>query len=108
MTMEGPLADSPLKHEKDGKGKRRWSLLPLEVMREILAVWEHGAGKYGDENWKKCTNWDRYYNAMMRHIEDWRCGEKLDKDSKLHHLAHIIVNAWILLWSEKEHISHDR
>ena len=37
----------------------------------------------------------------MRHLEAWRAGEKVDKDSKLSHLSHALTNVAFLIEFEK-------
>ena len=74
---------------KHDAGKLRYDLMPTNSLRQIVEVLTHGAEKYGDENWRKVKNMDaRYYAALMRHVEAWRSGEVVDKESGKHHLAH--------------------
>jgi hypothetical protein len=82
----------------DGE-KRRWSLLPSGVMNEVIDVLEHGAKKYAPDNWKYVDNsHTRYYDAAMRHIEQWYSEESIDKESGKNHLAHAICCLMFLLW----------
>lgn len=70
-------------------GKLRWSLLPAGTIKSILQVLEVGAKKYDVDNWKRVPEAEtRYYDAMMRHMEAWFSGEKLDQEDGLPHLAH--------------------
>jgi len=89
---------------KDDKQKPRWSLFPANTLMQVLAVLEHGAAKYGPENWhgvvKGPDGRQRYYNAMMRHLESWLNGEVRDIDSKLPAMAHIACSALFLLWDD--------
>lgn len=97
---------SSLRHvEQPGCGvkhdnlKPRWSLLPLNVMREVIAVLEYGAKKYSFDNWQKVINGeDRYYDAAMRHIQARRLGSVRDKESSYFHLAHAICCLIFWLW----------
>lgn len=74
---------------KHDEGKPRWSLLPLDTITQVVAVLEHGAKKYGDDNWRYVENGrTRYYDALMRHVDAWWRGEDNDPDSGLPHLAH--------------------
>lgn len=82
-------------------GKRRWRLLPLDIVNDVVDVLDLGAIKYGIDNWKKCEDWDRYFDALMRHIIAWRQGEKLDTETNKHHLAHAICCAIFLMWKDK-------
>lgn len=87
-------------YKKHDAKKRRWRLLPYEVLQQVVDIFDFGAEKYGINNWKKCDDWDRYFDAMMRHIMAWRLGEINDKESGKHHLAHAICNAWFLIWAD--------
>lgn len=82
-------------------GKPRWELLPIEVMEEVVKVYTFGAEKYGVNTWQRLENGkERYYAALMRHLVAWRKGEKVDDESKLNPLSHVIWNAIALLWLE--------
>lgn len=76
-----------VKYDED---KPDWRLLPPEVMEGIVMVLMHGAKKYDTFNWKKGTDWHRYYNAALRHLTAFWIGEDIDPDSELHHLDHAL------------------
>ena len=87
--------------------KLRWDLLPMGPIREIIKVLMHGSAKYDDHNWQKVALGKqgdaRYYNAAMRHLDDWySCEEKLDPESGLNHLAHAVCCLLFLLWFDME------
>jgi hypothetical protein len=79
---------TPACFTKHDGGKLRYRLLPVNAVRELLKALEHGAKKYGDDNWHKCDDPLRYYDALNRHVEAWRDGEQADEESGLSHLAH--------------------
>ena len=82
-------------------GKLRWSLVPWEAMTVVVWVLQHGAEKYGDDNWKRVDNAKtRYWDALMRHAVLYQQGEKIDPDTGLSHMASIASNALFLLWFE--------
>lgn len=84
---------------KADKGKPRWSLLPRGAVQQVVSVLEFGAQKYAPENWKLVSDArTRYYDALHRHVEAWWCGERIDPDSGLHHLAHAACCLLFLLW----------
>lgn len=85
-----------IKHDEQ---KTKWSLIPWDVMEEVVAVMQHGAEKYGLDNWKHVDPPMRYWDAAMRHMIAFRQGEKLD-ESTLHHLAHAITSLIFLLWHD--------
>lgn len=70
-------------------GKLRYSLIPPRALASIVAVLTFGALKYAPNNWMHVPNaYERYLDALMRHIEAYRSGEQLDPESGIHHLAH--------------------
>lgn len=84
-------------------GKLKYSLLPKGSIREILKVLMFGAKKYSPGNWKKVSNpRERYYDALMRHLDDWYNGEKHDSESGLLHLAHAGACLLFLIWFDKK------
>jgi hypothetical protein len=86
----------------DGR-KPRWSLLPRGAVLQIIEVLEFGAAKYAENNWQHVENGrQRYYDALMRHMEAWWLGEKTDPESKLSHLAHAGCCLVFLLWLDRD------
>lgn len=84
---------------KDDKGKPRWSLLPLGIISQVIAVLEFGANRYSVGNWAHVPDArTRYYDATMRHIEAWWTGEMNDPESGLPHLAHATACLLFLMW----------
>ena len=83
-----------LKFDKD---KLRYDLIPVEWGLNLASVLTHGAKKYKPNNWRQVDDIDRYVGAAFRHLEAWRAGEHLDKDSGLPHLAHVMTNIGFLL-----------
>jgi len=86
----------------DGR-KPRWSLLPKGAVLQIIEVLEFGAVKYAENNWQRVENGrQRYYDALMRHMEAWWLGEKTDPESGLSHLAHAGCCLVFLLWLDRD------
>lgn len=84
---------------KHDAGKLRYSLIPVEATRGIAQVLTFGANKYAPNSWQLVPNaQERYLDALMRHLDDYRSGELIDKESSLPHLAHILCNASFLLY----------
>lgn len=80
---------------KDDKGKLMWALLPFDALEEIVKVYTYGASKYGDHNYLGGIKYSRIVSAMFRHFKKWWVDkEECDKESGLHHLAHM---AWGVL-----------
>lgn len=87
---------------KDTLGKPRHSLIPSEAITALAEVLTFGADKYGEHNWKKCKNTSVYLDALERHLQAWRCGERLDKESGLPHLAHALCNLTFLVYLDSK------
>lgn len=117
-TVTGPYVDSkgnvtwvePIKGEFDSSGKdlhsagakgdggkNRMGLVLGGFMRglkEVSKVGTYGANKYTDDGWKTLPKGvERYTDAMLRHLADEMSGETFDKDTMLHHAAHLAWNA---------------
>jgi hypothetical protein len=66
-----PPAQSTGQGIKHDQGKDRWSLLPWDAVQGIVKVLVYGANKYSSRNWEAGMDWDRPYDALMRHLTDW-------------------------------------
>ena len=90
---------------KNDARKPRMSLMPEDVLREMLAVLEFGAAKYGEDNWKYVPNGTvRYYDAAMRHLDAWWHCDPHDSESGKSHLAHVMCCVAFLMWLDKEDV----
>lgn len=75
---------------KHDKGKPRMDLIdPYGEIGEAKAM-GHGANKYHDFNYLsgEGLQWGQLYAACRRHLNAWKRGEDLDKESGLPHLYH--------------------
>lgn len=64
------------------------------AITEVAAVSTFGAEKYVWKGWEQVPNgFERYSDAMVRHLAKESSGEILDSDSGLHHAAHTAWNA---------------
>lgn len=87
-------------------GKAAYHLIPPRVLGDLASVLTYGAGKYAPGNWRKVpAARDRYYSAMMRHVEAWRMGQRKDEESGLPHLAHALCCLVFLAAFDSEEIS---
>jgi len=86
-----------IKH--DG-GKPRFSLLPWDALREVVAVREYSVKTYGSEHCWQDVEPRRYVDALLRHgAEIVENGiHSRDAESGLLHTAHIACNALFLVW----------
>ena len=82
--------------------KLRWDLLPLPAIEQVIKVFTHGSKKYKPYNWYRGMEYSISYASGQRHRASWWLGETLDKESKLHHLAHSITNDLFNLTFELE------
>jgi len=86
--------------------KLRYDLIPPVVTRQLAMILTFGALKYDDNNWQNVDRAkQRYYAALMRHLEEWRAGDDSDDDSGCHHLAHALTNIAFLVWLENEDVT---
>lgn len=92
---------SPVESEgrKDDAAKPRVSLLPMDVLAEVIAVFEYGAAKYSEDNWREVEPAERYRDAAFRHVF-MASGD--DPESGVDHLAHGIASLMILRALKKE------
>lgn len=88
---------------KYDSNKPRYSLLPTGTVLNVVQVLEYGAVKYEPDNWQHVPSArTRYYDAAMRHIDDWWNGSEIDEESSLPHLAHAICCLLFLLWFDEQ------
>jgi len=83
---------------KDDSTKPRYSLLPWDVLSQVVNAMENGARKYGDENWRQCLEPDRYLDAAQRHLAaELRHRHSVDPDSALMSTAHAVASLLIYM-----------
>lgn len=87
---------------KNDLGKTEYHHIPWMVIEDVAEILTAGERKYPGENWKKCTDKNRYLNAVDRHLMDWRLDERYDLETRQSHLAHAICNLLFLAQLEKE------
>ena len=76
------------------EGKPKWHLVHLKSLEGLVRVLEYGLGKYEEEdNWMKDMNADEILNSLTRHLVQINAGEKVDSESGLDHIDHILANA---------------
>ena len=82
---------------KDKIGKTRLTLVPVDSLFQVATVFEYGAVKYGENNWRKGHRQLDLLDSCLRHICSHLRGDDIDDESKLPHLAHASANLFILL-----------
>lgn len=103
MTQQFPAVAPPPAILGPGRkfdtGKLRFDLIPTQVLSSLARVLTYGANKYDANNWQNVQPFhDRYYAALMRHLEAWRSGQDRDEESGLLHLEHALCCAAFLCW----------
>lgn len=95
--------DNQSAEAKKDTGKPHPSYVPVELIKEVMAIREMGTAKYGSpDNWKKVSI-ERYHDAMLRHVlACWEDPFSVDEESGLLHLAHIACNVAFMLALHKE------
>lgn len=92
---------------RDNAGKPRVDLIPPEPILELGRVYEFGSRKYAEWNWLKGFKWLSVYASMGRHMLAWASGETHDKESGLHHMAHVMWGCCTLIHFDKHGIGTD-
>lgn len=84
--------------KKNDKGKLRFDLINPEFTKAVAGVLTFGAEKYGPNSWQNLEDpVNRYYAALLRHLNAFHSGEAIDKESGLSHLAHAATNIMFLM-----------
>lgn len=82
---------------KDDGGKLMWNLLPWKAVQGMVKVLTFGAQKYSSNGWRAVPNAkERYQAALLRHLFALNAGEKVDPESKLRHIDHVLCNVAFL------------
>ena len=95
---------------KHDSNKLRMDLVDPLLDMEVAKILGFGADKYEANNWKTSIGTEdhepfktRVMAAALRHISDYRLGNKIDEDSGMQHLSHAICNLmFILRYDEDE------
>jgi hypothetical protein len=77
-------------------GKGRFDLLPFYAIQRLARVYENGAVKYGDNNWRLGQPCSRYLDSAMRHLFKAGSGWK-DED----HFAQAMWNIAAIIETQK-------
>jgi hypothetical protein len=90
---------------KNDAGKLRYDLIPPEALEALADILTYGAQKYSPGGWKEVPDAkDRYYAALMRHLQSWRMGEQDDPESGRPHLHHALACITFLVCLEANHV----
>lgn len=111
QSQPGEPSDVPLPigvraFQKDDATKPPLDMLPFDALTEVARVMAYGAWQaprpdgskgYGRDNWRQCTDVNRYDAAMLRHYAAIQRGELVDPESGLPHRAHLACCALFAL-----------
>jgi len=65
----GQREEFPTGSKRDSRnGKGRFDLLPFYAIQRLARVYENGAKKYGDNNWRLGQSCSRYLDSALRHL----------------------------------------
>lgn len=92
---------------KHDQGKIPLSLLPKEGLEYEAKAFDYGVKKYGKGNFRGGMEWSRLIDASLRHLIAFNNKEDLDKESGLHHLAHLKANVAMLIYYVENKVGKD-
>lgn len=73
------------------------SVVPRQVLSEVAVALSEGAWKYGRHNYRKTgVLASVYYDATMRHLDDWWEGTDIDTLSGLSHITKAIASLFVM------------
>lgn len=86
---------------RQNAGKPPLHLLPLDGLVMVSWVLAFGAVKYAPRGWEQAAadgvlSWTDCVRAILSHVSKLLCGQRLDGESGLPHVAHIACNALFL------------
>ena len=106
----GQLTGRSVENAKNSAGSKKAPLgtTPPIALIALGAAMDDGAKKYGPFNWRPTeVTASVFFNAMARHLLGWYCGEREAADSGIHHLAHLMGGAAIVLDAEFHNVLVD-
>lgn len=100
---ECPCLSSVSDGRKFDTDKPMMGLIPPLAEEALARVLTFGAKKYAPGNWRKVEDKERrYMDAMLRHLNAHRRGEKADPETGESHLAHAACCVMFMLELEEE------
>ena len=78
-------------------GKGRFDLITPIALRRIAGVYERGAAKYSDHNWRKGGPFSRFLDSALRHLNVYKENEWAGQEQDEDHLAQAAWNILCLL-----------
>ena len=86
--------------DRKNKLKVRYSDIPREVLEAVAMVFNYGALKYSQDNWRTAPFFERkvFSDCIDRHTTELSKGCVLDVESGCYHSAHKACNALMELY----------
>lgn len=84
-----------------------FDLLPPEGPKAVATILDYGAKKYAPRNWELGMDWDRPFNAAIRHMFAWWSGEDNDPETGYSHLWHAATNLFFLIAYQNRGVGKD-
>ena len=78
------------------EGKLKWSYVSWKALEPMVRVLMFGAEKYTPFNWQKGLSCVECTESLLRHLHSMLEGEKIDKESNLPHIGHVLCNAMFI------------
>lgn len=102
MNLKEVRIVDPRSGGEKGSKLARFSLIPAEFLWALAEHYGVGAFKYADRNWEKGYAWGLTVDALERHLNQFKLGERYDNhkpdcpdDCKEHTGSHhLIAAAW--------------
>lgn len=83
-------------------------VLEMPIIEEMARVGMYGEKKYGDwYNYRKGLSWMELLGSCTRHLHKFICGENIDEESGLSHLAHLAYDVSMLFDLVSSHPNFD-
>jgi hypothetical protein len=82
------------------EGKGRFDLIPPGPLKQLALHYEHGAVKYGDNNWRKGQPLSRYLDSAERHINEIKF-----LNHEENHCAAVAWNAFAFMYTVEKILS---
>lgn len=107
INLDAVNANPPKEAMRFTEGKMRFDLLPIEALIELTRVYDMGAIKYDDNNWRKGMKWSQVYRPIFSHLFKWLSGQTVDSETGCHHLAMVAWNCLTLVTYQIRKIGTD-
>ena len=86
------------------KSKTNLNQVDPDFIEKLAEIFDYGDKKYNNKSWKEYKDINLLASALLRHIDKFRIGELIDKESGLEHLMHAGANIMMLHYLIKNKI----